>query len=219
MVRLAVEDLRAGGQLVIFPEGTRTVTPPLNRFRPGRHADRQAGAGADPDRLHRHRLALPRQGLADLARAAAADRLQPAARRSASRRPHDSDALLTQIEQYFRHTHGTARRRRAARMPDALAHPPCPDPELQHGRAPVLDRRSGPRAMEPGVGGDRRQHRRHRRAAGTADGADRPRPARLRAAAQPGQGRGRAARPARGARRRLHACARPWIRTASIRPT
>ncbi len=35
MVRLAVNDLKNGGQLVIFPEGTRTVTPPLNAFRPG----------------------------------------------------------------------------------------------------------------------------------------------------------------------------------------
>lgn len=35
MVRLAVADLRNGGQLVIFPEATRTVTPPLNPFRPG----------------------------------------------------------------------------------------------------------------------------------------------------------------------------------------
>ncbi|OUM01865.1 lysophospholipid acyltransferase family protein [Variovorax sp. JS1663] len=35
MIKLAVEDLQAGGQLVIFPEGTRTVTPPLNAFRPG----------------------------------------------------------------------------------------------------------------------------------------------------------------------------------------
>jgi len=35
MIRLSVSDLRAGGQLVIFPEGTRTTTPPLNAFRPG----------------------------------------------------------------------------------------------------------------------------------------------------------------------------------------
>ena len=35
MVRLAVDDLRAGGQLVLFPEGTRTVQPPVNDFRPG----------------------------------------------------------------------------------------------------------------------------------------------------------------------------------------
>jgi 1-acyl-sn-glycerol-3-phosphate acyltransferase len=35
MVRLSVEDLKNGGQLVIFPEGTRTVKPPLNQFRPG----------------------------------------------------------------------------------------------------------------------------------------------------------------------------------------
>ncbi|RYY97839.1 MAG: 1-acyl-sn-glycerol-3-phosphate acyltransferase, partial [Comamonadaceae bacterium] len=35
MVRLAVEDLRRGGQLVIFPEGTRTTAPLLGRFLPG----------------------------------------------------------------------------------------------------------------------------------------------------------------------------------------
>jgi 1-acyl-sn-glycerol-3-phosphate acyltransferase len=32
MVKLAVDDLRAGGQLVLFPEGTRTTRRPLNRF-------------------------------------------------------------------------------------------------------------------------------------------------------------------------------------------
>ena len=35
MVRHAVEDLRAGGQLVVFPEGTRTTQSPMNPFRPG----------------------------------------------------------------------------------------------------------------------------------------------------------------------------------------
>jgi 1-acyl-sn-glycerol-3-phosphate acyltransferase len=35
MVRMAVADLKAGGQLVLFPEGTRTTTAPINRFRPG----------------------------------------------------------------------------------------------------------------------------------------------------------------------------------------
>lgn len=35
MIRLAVQDLKAGGQLVIFPEGTRTTQPPVNPFRPG----------------------------------------------------------------------------------------------------------------------------------------------------------------------------------------
>ncbi len=32
MVRLAVDDLKAGGQLVLFPEGTRTTRRPLNPF-------------------------------------------------------------------------------------------------------------------------------------------------------------------------------------------
>lgn len=35
MIRLAVEDLREGGQLVLFPEGTRTTQAPINPFRPG----------------------------------------------------------------------------------------------------------------------------------------------------------------------------------------
>lgn len=35
LVRLAVEDLRQGGQLVMFPEGTRTTQAPVNPFRPG----------------------------------------------------------------------------------------------------------------------------------------------------------------------------------------
>jgi 1-acyl-sn-glycerol-3-phosphate acyltransferase len=35
MVRFAVGELRGGGQLVVFPEGTRTTERPLNAFRPG----------------------------------------------------------------------------------------------------------------------------------------------------------------------------------------
>jgi 1-acyl-sn-glycerol-3-phosphate acyltransferase len=35
MVRQAVADLRAGGQLVMFPEGTRTLRAPLNPLQPG----------------------------------------------------------------------------------------------------------------------------------------------------------------------------------------
>jgi 1-acyl-sn-glycerol-3-phosphate acyltransferase len=35
LVRQAVQSLKEGGQLVMFPEGTRTVQRPLNAFRPG----------------------------------------------------------------------------------------------------------------------------------------------------------------------------------------
>ena len=35
MVRLSVEDLAQGGQLVLFPEGTRTTQQPINAFLPG----------------------------------------------------------------------------------------------------------------------------------------------------------------------------------------
>ena len=35
MIRSCVANLKAGGQLVLFPEGTRTITAPINPFRPG----------------------------------------------------------------------------------------------------------------------------------------------------------------------------------------
>lgn len=35
MIRSCVANLKAGGQLVLFPEGTRTIHAPVNRFRPG----------------------------------------------------------------------------------------------------------------------------------------------------------------------------------------
>lgn len=35
MVKLAVEEIGRGSQLVVFPEGTRTVRLPVNRFKPG----------------------------------------------------------------------------------------------------------------------------------------------------------------------------------------
>lgn len=35
MVRSAVAELRGGGQLILFPEGTRTTQRPINAFRPG----------------------------------------------------------------------------------------------------------------------------------------------------------------------------------------
>ncbi len=61
MVKLAVEEIGRGSQLVVFPEGTRAVRLPVNRFKPGfAMIARRAGA----DRLHRDEFALPRQRLA-----------------------------------------------------------------------------------------------------------------------------------------------------------
>lgn len=35
MIRSCISNLKEGGQLVLFPEGTRTICPPINAFRPG----------------------------------------------------------------------------------------------------------------------------------------------------------------------------------------
>lgn len=35
LIKLALAELRVNRQLLIFPEGTRTVTPPINPFKPG----------------------------------------------------------------------------------------------------------------------------------------------------------------------------------------
>ncbi len=35
MVKLAVEEIGRGSQLLVFPEGTRTIRSPVNRFKPG----------------------------------------------------------------------------------------------------------------------------------------------------------------------------------------
>ena len=89
MMRCAVECLQEGGQLVMFPEGTRTVHRPVNPLPPRHHLDRAEGARADPDRDHRDRHAVPAQGLADLARPGVSGPPADPARRAlrAGRRP------------------------------------------------------------------------------------------------------------------------------------
>lgn len=103
MVRLAVEDLRAGGQLVIFPEGTRTVSPPLNTFRPGvtliaKLADAPIQTVfIDTDSPYLGK-GWPLWRVPPLP---IVFRLRLGARFA----PHpDSGALLREIEQYFRHS-------------------------------------------------------------------------------------------------------------------
>jgi len=103
MVRLAVEDLRAGGQLVIFPEGTRTTDWPLNRFRPG--VTLIAKLAQAPIQTVFIETDSPYLGkgwpiwrvppLPIVFRLRLGERFAPA---------EDSDAMLADLEQYFRHT-------------------------------------------------------------------------------------------------------------------
>ncbi|WP_076997148.1 lysophospholipid acyltransferase family protein [Variovorax sp. KK3] len=123
MVRLAVEDLKDGGQLVIFPEGTRTVTPPLNAFRPGVTLIAKLAQAPiqtvfiDTDSPYLSKgwplwrvPPLPIVFTLRLGR-----RFAP---------QQDSNALLAEIEQYFRHP-------MEQRATDA-------QPECQQSRAPTL---------------------------------------------------------------------------------
>jgi 1-acyl-sn-glycerol-3-phosphate acyltransferase len=123
MVRLAVEDLKNGGQLVIFPEGTRTVMPPLNAFRPG--VTLIAKLAQAPIQTVFIETDSPYLGkgwplwrvppLPIVFRLRLGQRFAP---------QHDSDALLHEIEQYFRHP-------LEQRAPDA-------QPACQTSRAPTL---------------------------------------------------------------------------------
>ena len=162
----------------IFPEGTRTVGAADQPVQARHHADRPAGAGADPDRLHRDRLALPR------ARAGRCWRVPPLpivftlrlGQRFAPAAP-TSDALLRELEQYFRQ-HGTARRRRAARMPDVSRTHLVVIPSYNTGADGLRDGARGARALEAGVGGGRRQRPTAPPRACSALAAADPRPAR-----------------------------------------
>jgi len=123
MVKLAVEDLKSGGQLVIFPEGTRTVTPPLNAFRPGvtliaklaQSPIQTVFIDTDSPYLAKGWPLWRVPPLPIVFRLRLGQRFTPS---------HDSDALLKQLEQYFRHS-------MEQRSPDA-------QPACQTSRAPTL---------------------------------------------------------------------------------
>lgn len=103
MVRLAVEDLRAGGQLVLFPEGTRTVEAPVNDFRPGvTLIAKLANApiqtvfiDTDSPYLGKGWPLWKVPPLPIVFKLRLGQRFAPA---------QDCNALLSQLEQYFRHT-------------------------------------------------------------------------------------------------------------------
>src|SRR6185312_13042173 len=63
MIKEAVADLREGGTVLLFPEGTRTTRAPINPLTASVGVI-QARAGSRADAHHRDRLALPEQGLA-----------------------------------------------------------------------------------------------------------------------------------------------------------
>ncbi len=102
MVRLAVDDLRAGGQLVLFPEGTRTIKPPVNDFRPGvTLIAKLANApiqtvfiDTDSPYLGKGWPLWKVPPLPIVFKLRLGQRFAPA---------QDSNALLLQLEQYFRH--------------------------------------------------------------------------------------------------------------------
>ena len=100
LVRLAVQDLQAGGQLVLFPEGTRTTSAPVNPFRPGATTiAKLAGAPIQTVFIESESPYL-RKGwpiwrlppLPIVYRVRLGRRFAPA---------RDADALLREIEQYF----------------------------------------------------------------------------------------------------------------------
>ena len=123
MVRLAVEDLRNGGQLVIFPEGTRTVTQPLNAFRPGvtliaklaQAPIQTVFIDTDSPYLAKGWPLWRVPPLPIVFTLRLGQRFAPS---------QDSDALLQQIEQYFRQS-------MEQRTPQA-------QPECQTSRVPTL---------------------------------------------------------------------------------
>ena len=123
MVRLAVDDLKNGGQLVIFPEGTRTVKPPLNAFRPGvtliaklaQAPIQTVFIDTDSPYLAKGWPLWRVPPLPIVFRLRLGQRFAPS---------QDSDLLLKQIEQYFRHS-------MEQRAPDA-------QPACQTSRAPTL---------------------------------------------------------------------------------
>jgi len=123
MVRLAVEDLKSGGQLVIFPEGTRTVTPPLNPFRPGvtliaklaQAPIQTVFIDTDSPYLGKGWPLWRLPPLPIVFRLSLGQRFAPS---------QDSNALLQQIELYYRQS-------MEQRAPNA-------QPECQTSRAPTL---------------------------------------------------------------------------------
>jgi 1-acyl-sn-glycerol-3-phosphate acyltransferase len=123
MIKLAVNDLKNGGQLVIFPEGTRTVASPLNAFRPGvtliaklaQAPIQTVFIDTDSPYLAKGWPLWRVPPLPIVFRLRLGQRFAPS---------QDSDALLKQIEHYFRQSMDP-------RAPDA-------QPACQTSRAPTL---------------------------------------------------------------------------------
>ena len=159
LVRLAVDDLRQGGQLVMFPEGTRTTLPA---------GEPASSAGVT---LIAQRAQAPIQTVfidtssPYLCKGWPLWRLPPlpivfSVRLGRRFEPADQPAaLLAEIEAYF-----AAGVRPACRMttPASTTHLVL-IPSYNTGATGLRHGACGARAVEPGVGGGRRQQRRHRR--------------------------------------------------------
>ncbi|HEX7686561.1 MAG TPA: lysophospholipid acyltransferase family protein [Burkholderiaceae bacterium] len=124
LVKLAVQDLKSGGQLVLFPEGTRTTGPSVDRFCPGATTiAKLAGAPiqtvfieTDSPYLRKGWPIWRLPPLPMVYRVRLGRRYQPA---------RDADALLREIEQYFAANlqPATARVALPARREDAVPTP------------------------------------------------------------------------------------------------
>jgi 1-acyl-sn-glycerol-3-phosphate acyltransferase len=146
MVRDAVECLKEGGQLVMFPEGTRTVRPPINPFKPGMTLIAHLAKApiqtviieSDSPYLRKGWPLLKAPPAPVVIRVRLGRRFEPQA---------DHRSLLRVVE-------ATSRRSSAN---ERLGHAPGRHPELQHRGDRVFHCPGGARCLVAGVGGCRRQ--------------------------------------------------------------
>ncbi len=115
MFRLSTEDLKTGGQLIIFPEGDAHARRAGQRVQGRLRGDGAGRRRADPDRHHRDGHAVPVEGLVGDEEAARDCRCAIAcgsASASTSRPTRTSNAFVGELRDYFVDELADARARR-----------------------------------------------------------------------------------------------------------